>query len=903
MRTMPRRKLSTPVVFVLVVLAGLLLAGSAFARSVSPWWGLSAGARPTVLPEGGKGEIFVTAQNLGSAATSGAVTIKDVLPEGLEVQSIEGIAGGVGLNQGTVGCVKASLTCTFTGTREVTNKKGETETVAKTLPPYEEIEMRIVVRVNTAVTGELNAATVSGGGAASAKTVSAPIQVGERGRFGIESYSLIPEEVGGSIDTQAGSHPFQLTSVVALNSQTNDHEGNPRSFGMPKDIVGELPVGLFGNPTPFAQCTDAQFNTEIHVSSDVFSGEQPVNECSAASAIGVANVSFNEPAGLHYGNNAVPIFNMVPQAGEPARFGFKVGGVVSVLLDTSVGTGGSYAVSVGSNNITQLTWLLSVHLTFWGVPGDPGHDGQRGWDCLEQLGGAGACPASDATNPPPFLVMPTSCEAPFASTVHADSWPSEEKPVETAEPVSYTLPEKVDGCNHLPFAPSLSVSPDLPDASSPSGLTVGVHVPQQADLNAEGLSESTLKDTTVALPEGVALNPSGAEGLQACSEAQVGFIGTEPEELHRNLFTSGLPDPFCPNASKIGTVKIKTPLLPTALEGAVYLAEQDQNPFGSLIAMYIVAQDPVSGTLLKVAGEVKTDPVTGQIVTTFKNTPELPFEDLELHFFGGERAPLGTPDRCGTYNTNATFAPWSGNEPATPSSTFDVTTGPNGTPCPGAGLPFSPSLTAGTTSIQAGGFSPFTMTMSREDGQQTLQAIKLHMPAGLSGLLTGVELCPEPQASQGLCGPSSQIGETIVSVGLGSEPYSVKGGKVYLTGPYDGAPFGLSIVNPAKAGPFDLEKNTPCDCVLVRAKIEVDPLTAQLTVTSDNSGPYKIPTILDGIPLEIQHVNVTINRPGFTFNPTNCNPTSITGALSSTQGATAALNVPFQATNCGTLGF
>jgi hypothetical protein len=887
-------------VFALAMFCGCVTAGSAFAQpELSPWWGIRSAARPTVLPEGGEGQIVVTAENLGDAATSGPVTIKDVLPEGLEARSVKAVAGGPGLfERGKVSCVKSTLTCTLEGTHQVVNEKEELETVPKSLPPYETIEVRIVVRAEGAVSGELNTATVSGGGAASAKTVSSPIQVGGPGRFGIEDFSLIPEEPGGAIDTQAGSHPFQLTSVIALNTQSNDKEGIPRTFALPKDIGAELPVGMFGNPTPFAQCTDEQFGDQITVQ------DQPINECPASAAVGVATISFNQPAlGLGLVTDVVPIFNMVPQAGEPARFGFKAAGIVAAFLDTSVGTGGSYAVSVGSFDISQIQWLWSVHLTFWGVPGDPRHDAQRGWDCLQHLGGPGACPATKPTSPPPFLVMPTSCEAPFQSTLHADSWGSSEKPAETAEPVTYRLPEEVDGCNHLPFAPSISVSPDVSDGSSPSGLTVGVHVPQQAALNAEGLAESTLKDTTVTLPEGVTLNPAGADGLEACSEAQIGFTGIEPGGVERDLFTAGLPAPFCPDAAKVGTVTIRTPLLAHALEGAVYLAQQEANPFGSLIAMYLVARDPVSGTLIKLAGEVRTDPNTGRIVSTFKNTPELPFEDLELHFFGGQRAPLATPARCDTYTTGAVFAPWSGNESATPSSSFDVTSGPDGSPCPGASLPFAPSLTAGTTSIQAGGLSPFTMTMSREDGQQSLQAISLHMPPGLSGLLTGVELCQEPQASQGLCGPNSLIGETIVSVGLGSEPFSVKGGRVYLTGPYEGAPFGLSIVNPAKAGPFDLEKNTPCDCVVVRAKIEVDPITAQLTVTSDNTGPFKIPTILDGIPLQIQHVNVTVNRPAFTFNPTNCNPMSITGSLSSTQGATSSLAVPFQATNCAVLGF
>jgi hypothetical protein len=491
--------------------------------------------------------------------------------------------------------------------------------------------------------------------------------------------------------------------------------------------------------------------------------------------------------------------------------------------------------------------------------------------------------------------MPTSCATPFQSTVHADSWASSAEPSQQADPVSYTLPapEVIDGCNRLAFDPSISVAPDVQSASSPTGLTVKVHVPQSSALNPEGLAESTLKDTTVTLPAGVALNPAGADGLEACSEAQIGFTGSGADGL--NLFTPGAGS--CPTASKVATVKITTPLLPNALEGEVYLAAQNANPFGSLVAMYIFAEDPVSGTVVKLAGEVKLDPATGQIVSTFRHSPELPFEDLELHFFGGERAPLATPALCGSYTTGASFAPWSGNPSATPSSSFSITSGPHATPCPAAGLPFAPSLTGGSTNIQAGAFTPFTTTVTREDGQQDVQAIVLHMPSGLSGLLTGVKLCGEGEANAGTCGPESLIGETVVSVGLGGDPFSVTGGKVYLTGPYRGAPFGLSIVNPAKAGPYDLGR------VIVRAKIEVDLHTAALTITTDPNGPYAIPYILDGIPLQIRHVSVNINRPGFTFNPTSCNQMAITGTLTSSQNTTAPVSVPFQATNCATLKF
>jgi hypothetical protein len=417
---------------------------------------------------------------------------------------------------------------------------------------------------------------------------------------------------------------------------------------------------------------------------------------------------------------------------------------------------------------------------------------------------------------------------------------------------------------------------------------VDVRVPQEVSLDAEGLSESDVRNTTVALPEGVALSPAASDGLGACSEGQVALSVDAPVS--------------CSDASKIGTVEIDTPLLPNALTGAAYLAEQNKNPFGSLFALYIVAQDPVSGTLVKVAGEVVPDEHTGQLTSYFRNTPQLPFEHFKIHFFGGGRAPLTTPPLCGSYTTRASIEGWSANPPSTASSTFQMTSGQNGAPCLNP-LPFSPELTAGSTNIQAGAFTPFTMTMSRQDGNQNLDAIQLKMPPGLLGTLSNVKLCDQAHANQGTCGPESLIGETTISVGLGSDPYTVTGGRVYITEGYGGAPYGLSIVNPAKAGPFDFGKGT-CDCVVVRAKIELEPGTAALTVTTDTTGPYRIPEMLDGVPLEIKHVNVTITRTGgFTFNPTNCEPMQIGGSLTSSQGTVSALNVPFQVTNCAVLGF
>jgi hypothetical protein len=836
------------------------------------------------------GQIVISAENLGDEWTRGEITIADKLPKGLEAVEIEGISGEgtSNFNRGAVTCSLKSLSCRY---GELTYKAligPPRHGLPEDLPPYEGIEVRIAVRVLPgASSGELNTATVAGGGAAKALTVSHPVQFNGPQRFGFENYDLVPENADGSIDTQAGSHPFQLTSVFTIDTAQEPGSEGPRPARLPKDIVAELPAGLVGNPTPLPQCTEQQFQTQVQPP------QEPLfyNECPLDTQVGVATTEVTV-AGFIYDPIRSPIFNLPPHPGEPARFGFMVGGVTPVILDASVRTGGDYGVNVTSSDISQIASLVGFKLEFWGVPGDPRHDNTRGWNCMFETG---PCPASTSSTPPPFLQLPATCELPFETTLRGDSWIAPGLPSEQAEPVSYRLPLALDGCNHLPFEPSLSVTPDIPDGSSSTGLAVDVNVPQQATLNPHGLSESTVKSTTVALPEGVGINPAGADGLEACSEAQIGFTGVQPGS-GLDLFTPGLPEPFCPDASKIGTVKIVTPLLPDALEGAAYLAAQNANPFDSLIAMYIVARDPIAGVLVKLPGVVRLDERTGQIVATFENTPDLPFEHLELHFFGGERAPLGTPALCGTYTADAAFTPWSGNGASHPTTTFDVTSGPNGKPCSDP-LPFKPELTAGMTSIQAGGFSPFTMTMSREDGNQSLKAIQLKMPLGVSGTLSNVKLCGETQANAGTCGPESEIGETTVSVGLGGDPYSVKGGKVYITGPYKGAPFGLSIVNPAKAGPFDLGQ------VVVRAKLEVNEETAAITVTTDTEGPYKIPTILDGIPLQIKHVNVNINRPGFTFNATNCNPSQITGTLESAEGASSALSVPYQVTNCAVLAF
>ena len=475
----------------------------------------------------------------------------------------------------------------------------------------------------------------------------------------------------------------------------------------------------------------------------------------------------------------------------------------------------------------------------------------------------------------PLLTNPTSCGESRTATLSVDSW-KEPGNFGGSRTRSVSMPELV-GCEKLGFSPTIGVSPDGSGGSTPTGLNVEEHVPQESALNPVGLAEADVKNITVALPVGVQISPAAADGLLACSPVQAALHTAGPSA--------------CPEASKVGTVEVVTPVLSEPVTGGVYLASQDENPFGSLIALYIVAENENEGVRVKIAGQVSLDPVTGQVVTTFENTPQLPYSLAKLQFFGTDRAPLSTPALCGAYTTTSAIAPWSGAPAVTPSSTFQVTSGPAGTPCADP-RPFSPGFQAGTTNIQAGAYSALTMTMTRPDADETLGKLNVVFPPGISAGLQGVKLCQEPQAASGECPAESQIGQVIASAGLGNDPYSVEDGKAYITGPYEGAPFGVDVVVPAVAGPFNLGTE------VVRSKVDVDPTTAQLTVVSD---PF--PTILDGIPLQLQHVNVTVNRSGFVFNPTSCEPTKLTGVLGSSEGASASVASAFQVTDCAALSF
>jgi hypothetical protein len=520
---------------------------------------------------------------------------------------------------------------------------------------------------------------------------------------------------------------------------------------------------------------------------------------------------------------------------------------------------------------------MAAIVTVWGVPAE--HNG-AGNDIPSNAREAfGVASGASAVA---LLTNPTQCSEPVSATLSVDSW-NEPGMFVTAPPAELGTPSS---CENLPFFPTISMLPDKLQAGAPAGYDFDLAVPRGSDASPGGVAAPDVKTVTVALPMGTVISPSAANGLAACSDEQFG--------LHSGALGS------CPPESQVGTVKITSPNIAEPLAGEVFLGSPLCGPCtpadaqeGHMIRLFLQAKgEGEGGVLVKVEGTGSVNQQTGQITTTFANNPQLPFSDLKLTLTGGPRATLANPSTCGPATTSADLTPWSAPfmPDASPTSTFEVT---------GCTAPrFNPSFTTGTTSNQAGGFSPLTVAFGRTDADEDLGGIQMKFPPGLLGAIASVPLCHEPQAAEGTCGSESLIGHTQVLTGPGAEPFLVTGGQVFLTEGYKGAPYGLSIVVPAKAGPYTLSGTTGTGVVVVRAAINVNPSTAALTVTSD-----PLPRILDGIPLALKVVNVTIDRPGFIFNPTNCDPQSITGALTSTQGASANVSSSFQVTNCEALAF
>jgi uncharacterized repeat protein (TIGR01451 family) len=891
---MSKQKTMTRWLALSCVVAGvcLLTAGPAVASPRTPAWGIFATSQPTNFAPGDLAVYSIEITNVGSAPTDGSpVTITDTLPNGLTPTTCA---------YGFANCTISGQTVTWTSTGVF--EPGQIE--------------YLITRVEVAPTVEgtvTNTVSASGGGTPTV-TSAEPTTIGSALPFGVASFSAPVIFPDGTPDTQAGGHPYSLTTNIALNTTGSEHLnyiGDPSGVsGEVKDILVDPPLGLIGNPQATPMCTQDEFRELI---------------CPPSSQVGVSHIVLSGgvtcPHCTSTGPLATGVYNMVPPPGVPAQFAFSfnVGGIhVRTRLNARVHSGGDYGVTVSASGIAQSGSTQETQVTLWGVPADPSHDDQR----CQYIGTVveGVCTGPPGTSeaphpagvpPKPFLTMPTACPGtPLRTSIEADSW---------QEPGNFVSREAtqaaVEGCGKLPFEPGLEARPTSTLADSPSGLNVDLHVPQPEGCKEEGggveceLAEAELRDATVMLPAGMVVDPSSADGLQACSEAQVGYLAQKSVEVGYQQFTPGPAE--CPNGAKVGTVEVFTPDVNHPLLGGVYVAAQGANPFKSLLALYVAVYDPATGVVIKLAGKVSLDPVTGRLTTTFDANPQLPFSDFKLDFFSGSRAALTTPFTCGSYVTSSVLTPWSAPEGknAEPSSLpFAVSGAPGGAACVNseAQAPNAPVFEAGTASPVAGSYSPFVLKLKREDASQRFGGLNVTLPPGLIGKIAGIEQCPQAaiEAAQGrshegegaleLAHPSCPAGSEVgvVHVGTGSGAPVYVAGHAYFAGRYEGAPFSLVIVTPALAGPFDFGS------VVVRAALYINPSTAQVTVRSD---PF--PRILDGVPLDIRDVNVDMNRSQFTLNPTSCAAMAVTGEESSTAGSTAVLSDRFQAGGCATLPF
>jgi hypothetical protein len=836
----------------------------------------------TITPGGpGTTRIAIYAQNLGGLSTSGAtITASVMLPPGV---TTSGTPTGTGWTCSSGGG-QQSFTCTST---QVVPPGAVAKTV--TAP---------VVTTQSASAIKTVEVSVAGGGVASPASFDMPLSVSsDPAEPGIQAFTAGAYDSNGVLDARAGGHPYSGSAAIFVNTYRNSH-GNVVPVGEFKDINVNLPPGFLGNPIATPQCPESELAN---------ADASGVNEfCPADSMVGRAG-----PIISRFGNEVVdkPVYNVEAPFGYPGKFYFNVSGV-PIHAVGSLRSDGDYGLTVSSLSTAQIANVYGSFFTFWGAPADPSHDVQR---CL----GGGLCPVPKHSTAPntAFLTSPVDCAGealePPVATLLVTLWQSPLVLHEDSVGI-----EPVTGCENLHFeVGNFAFKPSDTKSDSPASFETELAVPSEGLTDPSKLTTPEVRKTVVRLPRGVVLNASGADGLGACSETQIG-LKNEIDPATGLPIPLGMPNPMrfnkdpnqCPDAAKIGTGELKTALLADPLHGDLYLAAQGKgNPFGSLFAIYLVIEDPRHGIFIKLPGRVDPDPVTGQMTVTFENLPQLPFTRLDLNLKGGNRAALASPTTCGKYVTTAVITPWSAPESGPPtesSNGFDINQGPNGLPCaptPQA-RPFDLGWSAGSTSTAAGAHSPVSLRVTRPDGAQELDSLELTTPPGLTASLKGIPYCAatnaqieartgkEEQANP-TCPAASQVGTTLTGAGSGPTPFYTPG-RLYLAGPYKGAPISVVAVTPAVAGPFDLGN------VVVRSAVYVDPETAQITAKTD-----PIPQVLDGVVLRIRDVRINLDRKDWTLNPTSCEPLSVDLTAHGNSGATANLKTRFQAGGCDKLAF
>ncbi len=823
-----------------LAVAVALVAGTASAAAAAP--PAPALQVSTLVPDyvtpGSPMVMLVSALNTGDDVFSGNLTFRYTFPAGVTPADPSEVANGSNVQCQTVGQVDE---CTV----DVTG-----------VPPGAQVRAKTQVTVDPSATGLLTGGEIEvfGGGAVETYRESFTLNTGAIGPFQIRAFDVGIADAPTNPATQAGSDPTELRTAVNLLSAAQENYDFPNfavtspteSF---KDVIVHVPPGLVGNPTATPlRCTAAQLTTSIPGT--------VIPECPPESQIGIVQLN---------GSDIVPLYNIEPPLGSPAEFGFSYQTVVVTLLAKVRPS--DNGIDIVTRKSTSSVPIPKFEVTMWGVPGDPSHNPLRGL-CLQgglgnNSGSFGECPTVNTRVP--FLRTPTSCPGtPLLWGIDMSTYQHPDTFVSNA-----TTTPAMQGCEFNPFRPGFGLVPSTLAPHAPSGVDATVSLDQ--GYGPDGIAPADLRTASVTLPSGLTINPSSADGLAACTDAQLG-LGQEG--------TAG-----CPDASKLGSVTLRTPLLDHPVTGNVFLRTQnsDDPASGQLFRMAIEIRSDADGLDIKLPGAIKADPATGQLTTVFDDLPQLPFDAMTLHFKTGPRAPLASPSTCGVQTTNVHLVAWN-NKVVDTTSSF-VTNG-----CGAA--TFTPTFRAGVENPVAGSSSPLHVSLGRSDDDQEFRSLTIDTPRGLLARVKDAVQCSNDAANAGDCPAGSLIGHAKVAAGVGSLPFWVNNGRVFLTQSYRGAPYGLAVVVDAIAGPFNL------GTVVVRQAINVDPRTAELHVVSD---PF--PTIVKGVPLHIRAVRVAIDKPRFMVSPTSCSTKQIGGTATSVDGRTASLDSRFQVGSCKNLAF
>jgi hypothetical protein len=713
--------------------------------------------------------------------------------------------------------------------------------------------------------------------------------------FGLETFDVTFTGPGGETQALAGSHPYEMKTSFQVNTETVGPETFPEE--QIKDLEAFQVPGFIGDTGAVPRCSTLDFLVKAN-------GINNATNCSNSSVVGLVHLEVSEGTGKTAQYS--PLYFLEADPGSAARLGFNV---LTTPVTFTIGTAETfpYNVAVHATNISQVLEFFSAEVTIWGVPADPSHDPLRG-SCLASASGTseGKCPAG--VNPRPFITLPRSCEGPLATEYEMDSWQHPGAWVEgfalTHDDALPPNPQGMIGCGALGFDPTTEATPSTTSAESSSGLDFEIDVADEGLKSVEGRANADIEALEIAFPKGLTANPSAAEGLGVCSLDQY------EEEALQTPAGAG-----CPEASKLGTIEAETPILPEhTLRGSLYLASQDDNPFGSLLALYTVIRDPELGVFVKFPTEVETDEQTGQLIAFAEELPPYPLSHVKVRLRPGPRAPFITPPTCGTYETEAALYPSSGAEPLVSTSAFHITSGPGGSPCPTGSLPFHPGFEAGSVNNAAGAYSPFEMRITRQDGEQDITRFSATLPAGVTAKIAGVSKCSDQAIAEARlksgrselaspsCPSSSLLGHVLAGAGVGSALTYAKG-FLYLAGPFGGDPISVVAIVPAVAGPFDV------GTVVTRVALALNPITH--LAEADGAASESIPHMLKGIPLKVRDLRVDVDRPQFTINPTSCKVFStralITGGgndpFSSADDAPFGTSSRYQASSCASLAF